>query len=46
MGGGGDMSKYDFVLYRGRGGKPKYDFVLCNVRGGGTNLILLDTWGG
>ena len=42
------MSKYDFVLYGGRGGgKSKYDFVLCNVRGGGgTNLILLDTWGG
>ena len=48
MGGGGDMSKYDFVLCDvGGGGKSKYDFVLCNVRGGGgTNLILLDTWGG
>ena len=47
-GGRGGKSKYDFVLCDvGGGGKSKYDFVLCNVRGGGgTNLILLDTWGG
>ena len=47
-GGRGGKPKYDFVLCDvGGGGKSKYDFVLCNVRGGGgTNLILLDTWGG
>ena len=47
-GGGRGKPKYDFVLCDvGGGGKSKYDFVLCNVRGGGgTNLILLDTWGG
>ena len=37
------MSKYDFVLYGGRGGKPKYDFVLCDVgegEGVSQNMIL------
>ena len=50
-GGGGGVSQNMILYYamwgEGGGGKSKYDFVLCNVRGGGgTNLILLDTWGG
>ena len=49
---GGGGASQNMILYyamwgEGGGGKSKYDFVLCNVRGGGgTNLILLDTWGG
>ena len=41
---GGGMSKYDFVLYGGRGSKRKYDFVFCDVGGGsgGPNMILND----
>ena len=36
------MTKYDFVLYGGGGGKPKYDFVLCDVgRGGKSKYIFV-----